>query len=259
MGAREAKQDRLNGQCTLSTPRSTLLSAPAATKWARRVIQVKPTMQRLHFTIAAAGLCLAAPLAAQTCAGAPSFADGRLAVGGSVTSGNDASILGAAFSYGRPMGTSFGVAVSHVNYDRTAVNSTSIGANIGHELSPPSRPSVSMCPLASLARGFGPDAGLTETNTVTLSGGASVGAAIPIGSNVTGVPFFGASFVHLRTTSETAGVEDSNTDSFLTFTAGFGLVINRTFGFTPSVRIPAGLEGADPTFTLAVQYNFGRK
>lgn len=217
-------------------------------------------MRRSYVLIAVSAASIAAtPLAAQTCLGAPSFADAPWAAVGAITSGNNASELGATLRYGKPMGMFFGGTLSRVDFDGTDENSVAVGLQIGHELHQAARPNISICPMGSIARGYGPDFGATEVSTIMLTGGVTAGGTIAVGEDVVGAPFVGAHFVHLRGTLETAGIDNTDTENYLTLNGGFGFVISRTFGITPSVSIPFGLEGADPTFTLSVQYNFGRK
>jgi hypothetical protein len=59
-------------------------------------------------------------------------------------------------------------------------------------------------------------------------------------------------------------VEDATTSSELSDTygqaqLGVGLVFNQSIAVRPSVSIPLGLDGSDPTFGLTVAYSFGTK
>lgn len=213
--------------------------------------------------IVSAVFAVAAPAGAQTCLGFPAFTTGQMAVGGSVSSGNNASELAANFTIGSSGGAFGGATLGRTEFDRSPRNAMSLGVNLGFQIQSQPATGFTLCPAGSFTRVFGPDfsvAGVeTESNGTMITGGATLGGSFAMTDGFSWIPFGGASLVHLRTSQETAGIETSDTENYLGVSGGLGMSFNGTLTLTPSVLVPFGLEGADPVFTLAVRFNFGRR
>jgi hypothetical protein len=249
----------------MSAPQQTV--APAANLLRRAVVSTTHNALDMirPITLAAfAASCLfTAPLGAQNCLGFPSFAPGKFALTASMSSGNEQSTLTAEANAGSSAGTFLGFNVARTEFSNSPRDATSIGGHAGYAFkSQPSSPFV-ICPIGRITRTFGPDFSVlgvsTETNSLHLSGGVAVGGNLITSQDFAALPFVGANFFHFRTTTETAGVESSDTENYFTLIGGFGFSFGNTFTITPSGAIPLGLEGADPSFLLSVRVNFGNR
>ncbi|HKS05022.1 MAG TPA: hypothetical protein VJR92_01805 [Gemmatimonadaceae bacterium] len=220
-------------------------------------------MRNLIPVVAVLSSLVTAPLGAQTCLGFPAFSGGKLALGGSVSSGNNASELAATLTIGSGGGAFGGASLGRTEFDNSTNSAMSLGVNLGFEIQSQPTTGFTLCPAGSFTRVFGPDfsvAGVeTESNGTMITGGATFGSSFKMTDGFSWIPFGGASFVHLRTSQETAGVETSNTENYLGVSGGLGMSFNGTLTLTPSVVVPFGLEGADPVFTLAVRFNLGKR
>jgi hypothetical protein len=193
---------------------------------------------------------------AQTCAGGPSFAAGPAHVsyglgltsnttgnGGTIAVGNDKVFAGGG--------------ISALNID--GVSGTSLGYNgvVGAQVHD-ARNKVFVCPAVSVGYLNGPQVLGIDTSTTSVEGGASLGIVAAKAASVTVIPNVRASVV--REQLNLKGVSGSNvSETFGLATFGMGLVFNERYALTPHVSVPVGLDGAKPTFALALTAAFGRK
>jgi len=204
-----------------------------------------------------------APAAAQACLGLASFSNGNMQVSGNGQFTEGANRYGAGFSYGLPASVFGGAQISTTSFDGAEASSLGIGANLGYQLSLGKAANVHVCPVASLELGMGPDVDSTATTPGSNASsrlanlGFSVGTTMAASPRMQIIPSVGLGLAYNQLRLEGATTNPSET--YGQAQLGVGLVFNQTIAVRPSVSIPLGLEGSDPTFGLTVAYSFGSK
>ncbi len=190
---------------------------------------------------------VAAPLAAQTCVGMPSFAAAPMRADFGVSFPTGGTGLSAGLAFGQPAGLFGGVSIGAVNPDGPGGSAKTIGAHGGMSITPRTNPKVGFCPLVSLDYVWNGD-----LNTTTVGLGGSVGGIFSQGPTTTIVPTAGLS---IRIPSG-----DGTTDTYANLRLGTGFLFKRnTIAVQPLIDVPLGLEGADATFGFVVGFTFGSR
>jgi hypothetical protein len=218
-------------------------------------------MRRTLFVSMALVAAVNAPAVAQTCLGLASFSKGNIQVSGNGQFTEGANTFGAGFSYGLPK-VFGGAQLSTTSYDAADASSIGIGANLGYQLTLGKAANIHVCPVASLELGMGPDSEDAPGNPAVdrsqrhATLGFSIGTTMAASPRMQIVPVAGLGFRNSRLSEEGS---DAISDTYGVARLGVGLLFNQTIAVRPSVDIPVGLEGSDPTFGLTVAYSFGTK
>jgi len=205
-----------------------------------------------------------APAAAQTCLGLPSHANGQMQVGGAASFSDVYNSFGASFGYGQP-GSVFGKAtLGRTSYDGLDGSATDIGAQVGYQMTVGRSAQASVCPVASLSLGMGPndvDAGGTDVSGRQGSIGFAVGKVMGGSPRMQIVPNAGLGLAYRKDKlDDGTNPAQENSETYGLASVGVGLIFNSNIAVRPSVSIPLGSDlSNDPTFGLSVAYNFGTK
>jgi len=201
-------------------------------------------------------------MAAQSCVGLPSLASHPMNVGAGASFADNATALGGRFGFGSS--TAFaGVSASLQDYDEVDENSASLGVDGGLVFPVGVSRSASVCPIASIGYQFGHSIdtgfGKLELGTLSLGAGAAFGGAVYSTEGLQLLPFASAELAYARMKADYEGETESDSETFGVLNLGMAFLFNSRFGVRPSVAIPVGLEGADPTFGLSFVVGFGRR
>jgi hypothetical protein len=201
-----------------------------------------------------------APAVAQTCQGLASFTSGKMQVAGNGQFTEGANRFGAGVSYGLPANVYGGAQLSTTSFDGADASSIGIGVNLGYQLAMGKSADLHVCPVASLELGMGPDddAASIDRSSREINLGFSIGKAMGSTPRMQIVPAAGLGLRNLKLT-EDDGVSTSFSDTHGLARLGVGFIFNQQIAVRPSVDIPLGLEGSDPTFGLTVAYSFGSR
>lgn len=203
-----------------------------------------------------------APAAAQTCLGLASFSQGNIQVSGNGQFTQGSNRFGAGLNYGLPAGIFGGAQVSTTSYDGPGSSSLGVGGNLGYQLSVGRAANIQVCPVASLELGNGPDDNATNTNVSSrvANVGLSLGTTMGASPRMQIVPAAGLGLAYGKQTTKVDGVSAPDvSETYGLARLGVGLIFNQQIAVRPSVDIPLGLQGSDPTFGLTVAYSFGSK
>jgi hypothetical protein len=205
-----------------------------------------------------------APIQAQTCRGLAPFSTGPVQVSaeGATTRGSNG--LSAGLGYGFPTGA-FGTAVigtrSIEAFEGSALD---LGASVGYRLPLGTTAGFELCPVAGFNLVIGPNKTFSsdvDRSTRTVSVGLALGTSLPAGPRLQLVPNAG---IHLSL-DDSKAVNGAGTtlfeisDSYGLAQLGLGMIMSSNLSIRPGVDIPIGLEGSEPTISLTVGYNFGRR
>jgi hypothetical protein len=132
-----------------------------------------------------------------------------------------------------------------------------LGLNLGYQMQVGK---AQICPVASLGYDNGPDSDAFGVNSSTKSAAFGLAFGTPMGtSQLQIVPSAGVGVVYAKSNVEIDGIgSGEGSDAYGIAELGVGLVINQSVSVRPSVAIPVGLTGSDPSFGLTVGFNFGR-
>ena len=204
------------------------------------------------------------PAVAQSCEGLASFSAGQMQVAGNAQFGEFTNTWGGSFTYGIPSGVYAGADLSTTSFDGIDQSSLGIGAHAGYQMKLGRTGKMSLCPVARLALGMGPDDEAAEINSSSTAAhfGLALGTEVGANPRMRILPTVGLGLQYSK-----AKVEDTSpggsafeaSDTYGLARLGVGLVFNQQISIRPSVDIPLGLEGSDPAFGLTVGYNFGSK
>jgi hypothetical protein len=218
-------------------------------------------MRRTLFVSMALAAAVTAPAAAQTCLGLASFSSGKMQVSGNGQFTEGAKRFGAGFNYGLSK-VFAGAQLSTTSYEVGDASSLGIGANVGYQLTLGRAANIHVCPVASLELGMGPDDDASNTNVSQRAAtlGFSLGTTMAASPRMQIVPAAGLGLAYGQQSTEVDGVSAPDvSETYGVARLGVGLIFNQTIAVRPSVDIPLGLEGSDPTFGLTVAYSFGSK
>jgi hypothetical protein len=203
------------------------------------------------------------PAMAQTCQGMASFSAGKMQVAADGRFSSAVNSWGGQFSYGVPSGLYAGASLSTTSFDGIDQNSMGVGVNAGYEMKVGSKANgMSVCPVASLQLGMGPDDKANDINSSSTDAhfGLALGKQMGATPQLRIIPTAGLGLQYSK-----AKVEDTSpggttleaSDTYGLATLGLGLVFNQQISVRPSVDIPLGLDNSDATFGITVGYNFG--
>ena len=206
------------------------------------------------------------PAVAQTCQGLASFSAGQLQVVGNAQFPEAAKIWGGSITYGMPSGIYAGADLSSTSYDNDGGSSMGIGAHAGYQMKLGQASKISLCPVASLALGMGPDDDDAELNSSStdLHFGLALGTDVGSTRQLRILPTAGLGLQYSKFKQEIGSGpgqgEFEASETYGLARIGVGFVFNQQISVRPTVDIPVGVEGgADPVFGLSVGYNFGNK
>lgn len=218
-------------------------------------------MRRTLFVSMALVAAVNAPAVAQTCLGLASFTSGNMQVSGNGQFTEGANRFGAGFTYGIPAGVFAGAQLSTTSYDAADASSLGIGANVGYQLDLGKSANIHVCPVAGFELGMGPDDAATNTDASSQNAnlGFSLGTTLRGTPRMQIIPTVGLGLAYSKLKVEDATTSSEVSDTYGQAQLGVGLVFNRSIAVRPSVSIPLGLDGSDPTFGVTVAYSFGSK
>jgi len=205
------------------------------------------------------------PAAAQTCQGLASFSAGQLQVAGNAQFPEGGNVWGGSITYGMPSGLYAGADLSTTSFDGIDQSSLGIGAHAGYEMKLGRASKISLCPVARLALGMGPDDDAADINSSStdLNFGFAVGTSMGANPQMRILPTAGLGLQYSKLKVEDTGpggqtIEGSETYGLARL--GVGFVFNQQISVRPTVDIPLGSDLVnDPTFGVTVGYNFGSK
>ena len=208
------------------------------------------------------------PAVAQTCQGLASFSAGQMQVSGNAQFGEVTKTWGGSFSYGMPSGLYAGADISTTSFDEeTGIDQSSlgIGAHAGYQMKLGRTGKMSLCPVARLALGMGPD---DEANDINASQthvhfGLALGTEMGSTASMRIIPTAGLGLQYskakIEDTSPGGGTAEGS-ETYGLARLGVGFVFNQQISVRPTVDIPVGSDLInDPTFGITVGYNFGSK
>jgi hypothetical protein len=218
-------------------------------------------MRRTLLVSMALAAAVSAPAAAQTCLGLASFSAGKMQVSGNGQFTEGANRFGAGFNYGMPAGIFAGASLSSTSYEAADASSLGIGANVGYQLTLGKSANIHVCPVAGFELGMGPDDDASETDASSQNAnlGFSLGTTLRGSPRMQIIPTVGLGLAYSKQKLEVASASSEFSDTYGQAQLGVGLVFNQSIAVRPSVSIPLGLDGSDPTFGVTVAYSFGSK
>jgi hypothetical protein len=201
------------------------------------------------------------PAVAQTCMGLASFKHAPMQVTGNGSFTNGANSFGGAVGYGMPAGLWGKAALATTSIDDAPSSSLGLGAYAGYQMAIGKASKAELCPNASFTIGNGPDdeaAGINGSSRQATVG-LNVGTVMGTNPRMRFVPSVGFSYAYAKNSAkdDTGATLFEISDSYGLAQVGVGLVLNSNISVRPSVDIPLGLNGADPTFGITLGYNFG--
>jgi outer membrane protein with beta-barrel domain len=201
------------------------------------------------------------PAVAQTCQGLASFTSGKMQVSGHGQFTEGSNRFGAGFNYGLPANVYGGAQISTTSFDGADASSLGIGANLGYQLTMGKSANVHVCPVASFELGMGPDDDALNINASSRQAnvGLSLGTTMGASPRMQIVPSAGLGLAYTKLKIEDPTTTTELSDTYGQARLGVGFIFNQQIAVRPSVDIPLGLEGSDPTFGLTVAYSFGSK
>jgi hypothetical protein len=191
-------------------------------------------------------------LAAQVCAGFPSFQGRPIQVQGSALFNNNSNAfrggvgLGGAGAFGNlDLGT--------VHIDALNGSAATVGGGVGYQLSLDKKGTVQMCPAVGVEFDIGPNfpTGWDHSET-DVSLGIGVGVVATRTEQVDVVPTGSIAFAN----ADRKVVNTSNSQSFGIIGLGVGFVFSHQVSIKPAISIPFGLSGAATTFGVTLAVNF---
>jgi hypothetical protein len=197
----------------------------------------------------------------QTCLGLPSFARGPVNIRGAVATGNDVVSFGGGIQAGGPS-VFAGGGVDYLSYSDFDESAIGVSANVGTQIPFGAGRRSSFCPVIEASLGFGPDFDFLgddyEIRSRSVLIGLAVGTNIDAGESVRVVPNILGGLGYGGTKIEVNGAElASGTDTYGVVRAGLGFLFSGTFGLTPFVTVPLGVDGLDPSFGIWLSLALG--
>ena len=203
------------------------------------------------------------PAVAQTCMGLASFGNAPMQVTANGSFSDLSNTFGATVGYGIPSNVYGTVGVSTTSFDGVDGSSVGLAARAGYQMALGKSGQVQVCPNASIGVGMGPDdatAGI-DNSSRSATVGLNVGTVLGANPRMKVIPSAGLSYAYGRQKAQDdAGATLFEiSDNYGLAQLGVGVVLNQNISVRPSVDIPLGLEGSNPTFGLTLGYNFGSK
>ena len=212
-------------------------------------------------TLVAALALLAVPLVAhaQTCLGLAPFSAGRMQLAATGEFGSDATAYSGSLTFGSLRRAFAGVSVGTISYDAFDGNTTTVGVSVGLQIPIGTGTRVQMCPGLGVVFGSGPDniGGLgSELSSRGEFFGVQLGVSAGSNPQLRVVPTAGAAFAHTKV--DLGSMSSTRDDVYGVITLGVGLVMS-SLSIQPGVDFTVGLDDNDPSFTVVVALNFGRR
>ena len=204
-----------------------------------------------------------APAAAQTCQGLASFTAGQMQVVANAQFPEARTIWGGSFSYGVPSGIYGGADLSTTSIDDDGGSSLGVGVHAGYQMKLGRAGKMSLCPVARLGLGMGPDDEAADVNSsqTDVHFGFALGTEMGSTPRMRILPTAGLGLQYNKLKQDVGGstaFEASETYGLARL--GVGLVFNQQISLRPTIDIPLGSDlSDDPIFGLSVGYNFGSK
>lgn len=197
---------------------------------------------------------------AQVCEGRPGRAAGNVALSAAFASGSDASQFGVGIT-GLGSAAYGSASIGSISYEDFSGSTTAIGGSLGYQLAVGATGRAQLCPYFGVEFGFGPnDIGGTgiDLSARAFSAGLSWGFRAVESGDFNMIPTIGAGFGS-TSVKLTDGVDElTESDTYGQVHLGLGMVFAKRFSIAPSVSIPVGLEGADPTFGITLSLSLGK-
>jgi hypothetical protein len=206
-----------------------------------------------------------APAVAQTCQGLASYSAGQMQVAASTQFGEFSNTWGGSFSYGVPSGVYGGLDLSTESFDNDGGSSLGIGAHAGYQMKLGRTGKISLCPVARLALGMGPDDEANDLNSSQTHGhfGLALGTEMGANPRMRILPTAGLGLQYSKLKFEDTSPGGSTIEGSETYglaRIGVGFIFNQQISVRPTIDIPLGSDlSSDPAFGLTVGYNFGSK
>jgi hypothetical protein len=184
-----------------------------------------------------------------------SYSSGAVQLAGHGSFVDGANQFGATVGYGLVRSVFGNVGIATTSWDG-ADASLNFGGQVGYQMQVSK---AQICPVASLSLGNGPDGAGLNTSTRSATFGLAIGTAFGT-SRMQIVPTAGIGVENLHASVEDtgSGISASGSDTHGIANLGVGLIFN-SISVRPSLSIPLGLDGADPTVGLTLGFNFGPK
>jgi Outer membrane protein beta-barrel domain len=206
-----------------------------------------------------------APAAAQTCQGLASYTAGKMQVAASTQFAELSNTWGGSFSYGVPSGVYGGLDLSTESFDNDGGSSLGIGAHAGYQMKLGRTGKLSLCPVARLALGMGPDDEANDLNGSQTHGHFGVALGTEMGANprmrILPTAGLGLQYSKLKVEDTSPGGNTGEaSETYGLARIGVGFIFNQQISVRPTIDIPLGSDlSSDPAFGLTVGYNFGSK
>ena len=201
----------------------------------------------------------ASAAAAQTCAGTASFASGPVRIGAGIDVGNDARVYGAQIAAGKAAGPVASGSIGMIELDELDASGTSFAGQLGYSLGIATSSPFELCPIIGLGyiTADVSEGGVSvDISSRQMSAGLSFGGVMSTTPTFAFVPSLALMYVHEKV--ETEGfIEFEETEDYGLVTLAAGLVFNQRVTLRPNMAFPVGLDDSDPTFGIAIAYNFG--
>jgi outer membrane protein W len=206
-----------------------------------------------------------APAVAQTCQGLASFSAGPMQVAANAQFAEFANTWGGSFTYGVPSGVYGGLDLSTTSFDGIDGSSLGIGAHAGYQMNLGRGSKISLCPVAKLALGMGPDDEALDINSSStdVHFGLALGTSMGTNPRMRILPTAGLGLQYSKAKVEDTGPGGSTVEASETYglaRLGVGFVFNNQISVRPTIDIPVGSDiSSDPAFGLTVGYSFGKR
>jgi hypothetical protein len=206
-----------------------------------------------------------APAVAQTCQGLASYTAGQMQVAGTAQFGEFSNTWGGSFSYGVPSGVYGGLDLSTESFDNDGGSSLGVGAHAGYQMKLGRTGKMSLCPVARLALGMGPDDEANDINAsqTNVHFGLALGTEMGSTPRMRILPTAGLGLQYSKAKIEDTSPGGATVEASETYgiaRLGVGFVFNQQISVRPTIDIPLGSDlSNDPVFGLSVGYNFGSK
>lgn len=215
----------------------------------------------MHKTILVAAVATLLPITgagAQACLGLASLASRPTNLTTSALITDGAKALDVRFGFGSSIAFG-GVSAQLVDFDNVDGTAKGIGIDGGLSYLAGASRNVSVCPLGTLSYTRNPDVGNTESSETAGTAGIAIGAVVGSTSSIRFIPFGSLQAAYSRFSVESGNTSGSNSETYGLLGGGMSLVLSPTVLVRPSVTIPLGLDGADPTYGIGLSFAFGSR
>jgi hypothetical protein len=202
------------------------------------------------------------PAVAQACMGLASFTGAPMQVTATGSFTQLSNSFGGTLGYGLPSSVYGNVAVATTSYDVVDGSTLGLAGRAGYQVNVGGTRPVQVCPNASFGIGKGPndDAAGIDRSSRSATIGLHLGTELGAGPRIKVVPSAGFSYAHASVKAEdSSGTELFEiSDRYGLAQIAVGIILNQRISVRPSIEIPVGLDGGDPTVGLTLGYNVGQ-